>query len=172
MSLSCGPWLVASRAGAAAAPPTVPTGCVFWTFAAGGAGSGSRMSAPSPRPKAFLGIGNYLLSELCIPLSPFTMYVIENDRLTKTWRFGQTDIAGNYALKNLCTEKTAQISGNLARKRGPFVVHRKQNAFYLERGIECSPNPHESVEQFGNSFKRQVFALNRNQDCVCADQAI
>src|SRR5437763_11443932 len=115
MSNSCGPVLAACGAGAAAAPPAVATGPEIRDSVGGTTGSGSRMSAPSPRPKAFLGIGNYLLSELRIPLSPLTMYVIENDRLTKAWRFGQTDIARNYALKNLCTEKTAQIGGNLAR---------------------------------------------------------
>src|SRR5579862_6873712 len=59
------------------------------------------MSAPSPRPKAFLGIDNYLLGELRVALRPFTMYVIENNRLTKAWRFGQPHVARNDALEDL-----------------------------------------------------------------------
>ena len=82
---------------------------------AGADGSGSRMSAPSPRPKAFLGIGNYLLGELRVAFRPFTVYVIENNRLTKTWRFGKPHIARYYALKDLRAEKAAQIGRNLSR---------------------------------------------------------
>src|SRR5712692_3968607 len=93
MSSSCGPWWAGSRAGAAAAPPAVATadGCGLSTE--GTEGSGSRMSAPSPRPKAFLGIGNYLLGELRVALGPFAVYIIENNRLNKTRSFGQTHVA-------------------------------------------------------------------------------
>src|ERR1700751_5819190 len=114
MSTSCGPWLAGSRAGAAAAPPAAETGVGGGISTAGVEGSGSRMSAPSPRPKAFLGIGNYLLGELRVTLRPFTMYVIENNRFTEARSFRQAYIARNHALKDLRTKKTAKIRCYLA----------------------------------------------------------
>src|ERR1044072_33671 len=112
------------------------------------------MSAPSPRPKAFLGIGNYLLGKLCVAFSALTMYVIENNRLTETWRFGQADIARNHTLENLGAKKAAQIRGNLPRKRGPLVIHCQQNAFDLETGIQSSPDAHQRIQQFRYAFQR------------------
>src|ERR1700674_2783217 len=80
-------------------------------------GSGSRMSAPSPRPSAFLGIGNNLLGELRVAFCALAMNVIENYRLTETWRFRKSHISRNHALKDLCSEETAQISRNLTGKK-------------------------------------------------------
>src|SRR5262249_49337438 len=112
MSICIGPEGAGTSAGAAAAaePPAAATctaGGAAGTPAtadggfAGTCGSGSRMSAPSPRPKAFLGIGDYLLGKLCVSLSALTMYVIENNWLTKTRCFCKSHIARNQALKNL-----------------------------------------------------------------------
>src|ERR1700756_650096 len=70
-----------SLAGATAAP----FGVTGWEGAAGEAtgtcGSGSRISAPSPLPKAFLVIKDYLLGKLCIALSALAMDIIENNWL-------------------------------------------------------------------------------------------
>src|SRR5260370_32836739 len=99
-------------------------------------GSGSRMSAPRPRPSAFLGIGNHLLGELRVALGPLTVNVIKNDGFPETWCFRKTHIPRNYALKDLCTEETAQIRGNLAGKRRPLIIHRKQDAFDFEAWIQ------------------------------------
>src|ERR1700682_4390568 len=117
ISTCCGPADIGSRAGgvtgARAGGVTAPT--------AGGpvggrtCGSGSRMSAPSPRPSAFLGIGDYLLSQLCVAFGSLTVHIIENNRLTKTRCFRKADITRNDALKNLRTEKATQIRGDLTR---------------------------------------------------------
>src|SRR5215470_6540665 len=113
MSICCGPPERDSRAGAAAAPCVVVlTGCcgvVVSCF------SGSRMSAPSPRPNAFLGIADDLLGELGITLRPLAVYIIENNRFTKAWRFRQPHVARNHGLEDLRSEKAAKICGDLAR---------------------------------------------------------
>src|ERR1041385_7412501 len=95
ISICCGPADIVSRVGGAIEPTAAGAG--------GGAtwGSGSRISAPSPRPSAFLGICDYLLSELCVALSPFAVYVIENNRLTKTGRLCETYVPRNDALEDL-----------------------------------------------------------------------
>src|SRR5205823_7911412 len=123
MSISCGPPCTGCRAGIAAAalPGAVVCGC-------GGAGAGSdflpsssRMSAPSPRPSAFLAIGDHLLGKMRVALCPFAVYVIKNNRLAETGRFRQANIAWNHALEDLATKKRAQVVGYLARKGCPLV---------------------------------------------------
>src|ERR1700687_769460 len=112
VSISCGPADICSKAGTVAVPVEADpdVGPVTETC-----GSGSRMSAPSPRPSAFLGIGDYLLSQLSVALGSLAVYVIENNRLTEARRFRQANVTRNGALKNLCAEKTAQIGGYLPR---------------------------------------------------------
>src|SRR5438552_8936238 len=68
------------------------------------------MSAPSPRPNAFLGIGNDLLGELRVAFSSLALDVVINNRFPGTWCFCQAYIPRNHALKDLCSEKAAQIS--------------------------------------------------------------
>src|SRR6267143_3945123 len=105
--------------------------------ASGGAfGSGSRMSAPSPRPSVFLGIGNNLLGELRVAFRPFAMNVIKNNRFPEAGRFRQANIARNHALKDLLSKKAAQIRGNLPRKRCPLVIHREHDALDFKAWVQ------------------------------------
>src|SRR5690348_13576484 len=164
MSISCGPPCSGWRAGMAAAalPDAVGWGC-------GGAGAGSgflpsssRMSAPSPRPSAFLAIMDHLLGQMRVALCPPATRVIKNDRLSEAWCFRQPDVARDDALENLWAEESAQVAGDLAGKRGPIVVHRQQNAFDLQVRVQCAANAHQGIQQFGDAFQGQVFALNWN----------
>src|SRR2546422_6348208 len=110
------------------------SGCAF--------GSGSRMSAPSPRPSAFLGIGDNLLGELRVTFRPFAMNVIKNNRFPETGRFRQANVTRNHALKDLRTKKAAQIRGNLPRKCRSFIIHRKENSLDFKTWIERAPDAH------------------------------
>jgi hypothetical protein len=65
------------------------------------------MSAPSPLPSAFLVIYDYLLSKLCVAFGPFAVDIIENNRLTETWCFGEPHVPGNYSLEYLGSEKAS-----------------------------------------------------------------
>src|SRR5271154_3243076 len=118
------PLLAASRAGATAAPFDV---VVYeessGVGATGTCGSGSRMSAPSPLPNAFLVIKNYLLCELCVALGPFAVDIIENNRLTEAWRLGEPDVSRNHCLEHLGPEETPQICSDLARQCSSLIVH-------------------------------------------------
>src|SRR5437867_11161950 len=96
------------------------------------------MSAPSPRPNAFLGIGNDLLGELRVAFSSLALDVVINNRFPETWCFCQAYIPRNHALKDLCSEKAAQISGYLSRKGSSFVIHCQQDRSEERRvGKEC-----------------------------------
>src|SRR5712664_1829009 len=130
------------------------------------------MSAPSPRPSGFLGIGNDLLGELRVAFSALTMNVVKNDGFPETWCFCKAHIARNHALKDLRAEEAAQIRGDLAGKRRALVVHRKQDAFDFEARIECAPDAHERVQQFGNALERQVLTLNGYQNSSCGHEGV
>src|SRR5208283_4633390 len=111
MSICNGPdgaGLKAGTAAVAAPPELCATGAACGVVAVAGVtgavGSGSRMSAPSPRPNAFLGIANNLLGELRVALSALAMYIIENNRFTKTRRFGKAHVARDQALEDLSAE--------------------------------------------------------------------
>src|SRR5215472_17196882 len=142
MSISCGPWRTESRAGTTAALLEVAIATEFCKSLDCGECSGSRMSAPSPRPKAFLGIGNHLLGELCITIRPFTMHIIENNRLTETWCLGKPNISRNDTLEYLRSKKATQIRCHLARQCCPLVEHCKQNSFDLEARVEGPADAH------------------------------
>src|SRR5712692_6292962 len=94
-----------SRAVAAAAPAIPVVGGVV----AGGWASGSRMSAPSPRPSAFRGIGNHLPGKLKISFCAFTVYVVQNNRFTEARGFGEPDISEDHGLKDLLAEEAAEV---------------------------------------------------------------
>src|SRR5580704_2556170 len=113
-----------SRAGATAAP--LEFTAKFWTGggSTGTCGSGSRMSAPSPLPKAFLVIEDDLLSKICVSLGPSAVNVVKNDGLTETGGLRQANITRNYRLEDLSAKKTAQIRSNLPRECGSLVIHR------------------------------------------------
>src|SRR5437899_13045968 len=124
------------------------------------------MSAPSPRPSAFLGIGNNLLGEQHIAFCALTVTIVKNDWFSKTWRLGKPHIAWDHALKYLRSEESAQIRGNLAGERSSFIVHGEQDAFDLKARIQGTADAHQRIQQFGNAFERQVLALNGHQNGV------
>src|SRR5438876_8400480 len=120
------------------------------------------MSAPSPRPSAFLGIGNELLGELRIAFCALAVNIVENNRLAETWRFREPHIARNHAFEDLRSKEAAQIRCYLARERSPLVIHGKQDSFDFEAGIERAPDAHQGIQQLGNALQCKVFTLNRN----------
>src|SRR5215467_15832979 len=144
------------RAGIAAAALPAAVGCGFFP-------SSSRISAPSPRPRAFLAIGDHLLSQVRVALGPFALLVVNDNGLAETRRFRQANVARNDALEYLSAKKSAQVAGNLARKRGAVVVHRKQDALDFQVRVQGASDSHESIQQLRDAFQGQVFALNRNQ---------
>src|ERR1700722_1902519 len=154
MSIWSGPPVGApSRAGATAAPPEVTA--KFWTGggSTGTCGSGSRMSAPSPLPSAFLVIEDDLLSKICVSLGPFAMNVVKDDGLAETRGLSQPNILRNQRLEDLRAEKAAQVGGDLTRERSSLVVHREKDAFDLELWIERPANTHERIEQLRDAFQ-------------------
>src|SRR6266705_1336819 len=83
-----------------------------------GAGSGflpssSRMSAPRPRPSAFLAIRNHLFRKMDVALCAFSVDVVKNDGFAKTGRLREAHVARNDALEDLSAEERVQVAGYL-----------------------------------------------------------
>src|SRR5690242_13767791 len=119
MSISCGPPCIGWRAGMAAAALPAAVG---WGCGGAGAGSGflpssSRMSAPSPRPSAFLAIMDHLFRKMRVAFCAFAVRVVKNNRLAEARRFRQADVARNDALEDLRPKESTQVAGDLARER-------------------------------------------------------
>ena len=112
---------------------------------------------------AFLAIGNYLLCKLRITFRTFAVYVIENDRFTETRCFREPYVSGNQALKYLCSKEAPQIRRDLPRQGSPLVIHGEENALDLQARIKRPSNPHQGIQEFGNAFQCQVFALDRHE---------
>src|SRR5271169_2089994 len=154
MSSCNGPAICMAGAAALAAPPvacetevgvpSVVPGCC-----PGICGSGSRMSAPSPRPSAFLDIVDYLLGKLRIPLSSLAMDVVENNRFTKTWCLREPYIPRNHALKHLIPKETAKIGRHLLRQGRSLVIHGQQYSFDFQLRVQRPANTHQRIEQLG-----------------------
>src|SRR5487761_1045924 len=80
-----------------------------------GIASGSRISALSPLPNAFLVIGDDLLCELNIAFGAFTTNVVEDYRLSVAWSFRQPHVPWDHSCEDLRAKKTSEICGNLFR---------------------------------------------------------
>src|ERR1700687_2188004 len=104
------------------------------------------MSAPSPRPSAFLGIGNDLLGELRVSFCALAVNVVKNDRFTEAWRFRKSYISRNHALEDLGSEETAQVRRYLPGKSRSFIIHRQQDTFDFEARIQGTPDAHQCVQ--------------------------
>jgi len=100
------------------------------------------------------------------------MNVVEYHRHSVAWRFSQADIPRNDAVKDLRTEEASQVGSNLLRECRAVVVHREQDAFDRERGVDCTAKACQGVEQFRNPLEGQELALNWNQNGVAGGQRI
>src|SRR5580704_10178333 len=85
-------------------------------------------SAERPLPKTlrcsgFLFIGQDLFCQLDVALRPTRAYVIENNRLTETGSFSQTDTARDHGLKDRIFEEVAKVLLHLASEIRTVVVH-------------------------------------------------
>src|SRR5437660_4794856 len=129
----------------AALPAVDGCGCVDAGAGSDFLPSSSRMSAPSPRPSAFLAIRYHLFCKMRVAFGPFAIRVVENDGFAETRGFCQANIARNDALENLLPEESVQIVGHLARELRSFVVHGQKNAFDLEVRIQGPPDAHQRI---------------------------
>src|SRR5260370_35467951 len=113
------------------------------------------MSAPSPRPSAFLGIVDNLPGKLYVSFCPFAVNVVENNGFPKAWRLCQADIARNHALEDLRSKESAHSAGYLLGKRGSLAVHGQKNTHDCKVRIHSPPDAHQRIKAFGDDLRVQ-----------------
>ncbi len=64
------------------------------------------------------------------------------------------------------------LLGHLVRERVPGVVHRKQYALDVERGVIGAPDKPERFGELAQAFKRIVLALDRDEHRVRSDKGV
>ena len=69
-------------------------------------------------------------------------------------------------------EERADVARNLLPEVGPLVVHRHQHAGNVERWIERGANTAQCRDEIGQTFEREVLAVERNQDRVGGHERI
>src|SRR6266436_1821878 len=77
--------------------------------------SGSRISAPSPLPKAFLAIRYDLLCKVRVCFCPSTMNVVEVNRLAVARCLRKANVSRYDGLKYLAAKKASKIRRHLFR---------------------------------------------------------
>src|SRR6267154_867001 len=100
----------------------------------------SEIRAPSPLPRAFLVITNYLLCKSQITIGTTGFDVIKDYRFSVAGRFGESYVPGYRRFKYLAAQEIAEVSHNLAGKIGSLVIHCQQKAFNRQIGIQAAPN--------------------------------
>ena len=95
-----------------------------------GAGSVSRISAPSPFPNAFLAIGDYLLAQIDVRFRAFAVNIVKVNRLSVAGGLGEPDISWDDGFKHLSTEETSQVRGDLPRESRSLVIHRQGDSLH------------------------------------------
>src|SRR5215216_7140360 len=89
----------------------------------------SDSSALNPRPNALLVMSHYLLCQLKIAFCPSRFDVVEDDRLSVTRSFCQTDITWDDSFEDLMAVEVPEVCRYSRRQVGTFVIHRQQQTF-------------------------------------------
>jgi len=100
------------------------------------------------------------------------MNVVEDHRHAVAWRFGQTYIARDYGFEDLAAKEAAKICCHLLRERRTIVVHGEEDAFDRKGRIDRPAKPHQCVKELGDTFERQVLALDRYKNGVAGRERI
>ncbi len=92
------------------------------------------------------------------------MNVVEEDRFSVAGSLGQADIAGNNCREDLCAEEASQICSYLAGEGCALVIHGEEDSFNRQGWVECAADAHQGVQELGDSFEREVFTLDGNEN--------
>ena len=96
----------------------------------------------------------------------------KHDRFPEARSFSESHVSRHYRVEYFGSEVLASVGDNLSREVEAGVVHGEEDAVDSERGIDGLLDPVDRVEQLGESFKCVVFALDRDEDCVCGGEHV
>jgi hypothetical protein len=114
-----------------------------------------------------------LARQLAITLGSRTRGIILDDRKAVAGRFSKPNRTRDDRLKDFFPERIAHARHHFMAQVGARVVHRQHDAFQLQRRVAADAlDALDHLENFRESFEREVFALQRNQHGVGRGQRI
>ena len=87
-------------------------------------------------------------------------------------RFAEPDVARDDGLEDLLLKELPHVTRDLLAKVRAFVVHREQHAVDIECGIQRAAHAFERGHQIGQTFEREVLAVQWDEDGVGGDQRV
>ena len=88
------------------------------------------------------------------------------------WTFAKFYVALNHGLEYQLLEVSLHLVVNLVGKTKTTIVHGEKETLYFEFRIKFALNNLDSVEEFADSLKGEVFALHRYYHRVGSSQGI
>ena len=130
-----------------------------------------------PLPRALRGCSGLLMDKdlfckLDIAFGALGAGVVGKDGFAETGGFGEADAAGDGGLEDLILEEFAEIGGDLAGEVGAVVVHGEENAFNFEGMLEGFADSLDGIDEFGDAFEGEEFALNGDDDGIGGEEGV
>ena len=117
-------------------------------------------------------MGQNLFRELDIGFGPAGGRVIEEDGLSVAGRFGQANIARNDGFEDLVSEELPEIGGDEFSEVGAVVEHGEKDSFGFQGVAEGFADAVDGIEEFGDSFESEEFALDGDKDGVGCHEGV
>src|SRR5687767_1793141 len=127
------------------------------------------ISEERPLPKAFRGCSGmlvFLQNFLCqfdITFGTTGSHVVEQDRLTVAWGFREPHASRNSSTKDLVFKECSQVVGYHSGQVRSIIKHGQQNAFNLERVVECISDSVNRIHELRDALQGEKLALDRNE---------
>src|ERR1043165_1398665 len=108
----------------------------------------------------------YLFGQVQVVDSARAVCIVKQCRLTKAWRFTQTRIAMYDGIEHQVFKVILNFFHYLVTQAQTAVVHRHQDTFYLELGIDACLYDLDRVQQLTQTFQGKVLALHGYNNAV------
>ena len=115
---------------------------------------------------------HHLARELDEGLRALRCRVEHHAGLAVAGRFGQAHVARDHGVEHLVAEVRLELLADLLLQRDARVEHHPQQADDLQLAVQVGVHLLDGVDQVGQAFEREVFALHRHDHAVRAAQAV
>ena len=88
------------------------------------------------------------------------------------WRLREPYVARNDCLKHFLFEEFAHVRRYLRAQIRSLVIHRQQHAIDIERRIQSRAHTPQRRHEIGQSFEREIFAVQRNEHRFGCDKRV
>ncbi len=95
-----------------------------------------------------------------------------DEGFAETGGFGDADVARDVGVKELVREMAADFFDDLGGEAGAGIVHGHYESEELELGIEIFADEVNGLGEKGESFEREVFALDGHDDEIGGGEGI